>query len=126
MSNSDSAAGTGPAVWSAVPGEMEWTAYEDPHLPSGENAAQVKILAANVFLARFPPGFSAPAHAHPHDTVYHVTKGRIRFGDEGWFAAGSVRGVSAGHEYGPEEADADVGAEFLLVSSGPIDILWAE
>jgi mannose-6-phosphate isomerase-like protein (cupin superfamily) len=84
------------------------------------------MLSPNVFLAAFPPGFSAPAHAHPYDTTYYVIEGAIRCGDEGWVKANSVRAVQAGHVYGPEEAHPVVGVTFLLVSSGPIDIEWAD
>lgn len=113
-------------VWHQDIEDVPWVTYEDPHLPAGDQAAQVKILHPNVFLAWFPAGFEAPSHAHPFDTVYFVQEGRIRFGDEGWFGPGSVRGVQAGHEYGPEQADPDTGVQFLLVSSGPIAINWVD
>ncbi|GAB2684323.1 hypothetical protein GCM10027271_53170 [Saccharopolyspora gloriosae] len=115
-----------PTVWAKVLEEEPWVPFEDPHLPGGENAAQVKILAPNVFYAWFPPGYSAPAHSHPFNTTYHMVKGALRFGDEGWVGANSVRGVQAGHVYGPEEADPVHGCEFLLVSDGPIGIDWDE
>jgi hypothetical protein len=112
-------------AWSIDLATLPWVAYEDEHLPAGDSAAQVKIIRPNVFYARFPAGFTAPAHSHPHDTVYCVTQGRIRFGDEGWVAAGGFRGVQANHRYGPEEADPIRGCEFILWSTGPISIQWA-
>lgn len=114
------------AVWATALNDVPWTPYEDPHLPSGDSAAQVKIVTPNVFYAYFPPGFSAPAHSHPFNTTYFMVKGAMRFGDEGWVRAGSVRGVRAGHAYGPEEADPVVGCEFLLVSDGEIRVDWSD
>lgn len=114
-----------PPVWTRQLDQIEYVPFDDPHLPSGPDSAHLKIAAPNVFWAKFPPGYTAPTHSHPYDTVYYVQFGRIRFGDEGWVGPGGLRGVTAGHEYGPEEADPELGAEFLLVSAGPIDITWS-
>ncbi|MEC3974905.1 cupin domain-containing protein [Amycolatopsis sp. H20-H5] len=112
-------------VWAVDLASVPWTAYEDEHLPSGDLAAQLKIVNPNLFYAKFPPGFTAPVHSHPFATTYYVTQGRIRFGDEGWISAGQFRGVHAGHAYGPEEADPERGCEFILWSTGPISVDWA-
>lgn len=113
-------------TWSVHIGALRWTAYEDDHLPGGEHAAQVKIITPSLFVARFPPGFTAPAHSHPYDTIYYVKRGSIRFGDEDLVGVGGFRGVKAEHAYGPEAADPKFGCEFILWSAGPISINWVD
>lgn len=78
-----------------------------------------------MFYAKFPPGFTAPEHRHPHDTTYYVTQGRIRFGDEGWVSAGAFRAFVPTNSYGSEEADPVRGCEFILWSAGPVAIHWS-
>ena len=73
---------------------------------------------------RFPPNCKADPHAHNYDTVYVVTKGTLTFNDgTGWYKPGDVRWVRANTMYGPEEAGPE-GCEFVLVSTGPIDVQW--
>lgn len=116
-----------PGPWVTAIEDIPWTPYVDPHLPGGPDVAMVKILEPCAFYVWFKPGFRAPAHAHPHDTYYFVTEGAIRFGeDEQWVLPNSVRGVPAGHVYGPEVAHPDLGVRFLIISSGPITIDWVD
>lgn len=73
---------------------------------------------------RFPPNCKAETHAHNYDTVYYILKGSMTFNDgSGWYQVGDLRWVRAGTYYGPEEAGPD-GCEFLLISQGPISIMW--
>ncbi len=54
------------------------------------------------------------------------TRGRMRFGAEGWYETGDIRMVDGGRSYGPEEPGED-GVEFLLVScGGPVNLHWAD
>jgi len=82
------------------------------------------VLSRAVFLVLFPPGLTTPALTHRYDTTYFVTEGAIRFGDQAWVKANSVRAVQAGHVDGSRHAHPAVGVTFLLVSSGPIDTNW--
>jgi len=106
--------------------DLEWEMYPDPH---GRPTSPVQIIAPdnpNVLNVQFPPGFEAGEHWHPFDTFYYMTKGSLRFGDEGVFGPGAVRWVKAGHAYGPEAAGPE-GCEFILISfGGPIGLNWAD
>lgn len=118
---------TAPAADAAIGGasidDLPWIDYVDEH--DRVHGGQVKLVNPRTMYVRFPPGFRAPEHWHPFDTTYFVTAGSIMFGDEGWFERGGVRWVSAGHVYGPELAGDD-GVEFLLVSSGPIELNYPD
>jgi quercetin dioxygenase-like cupin family protein len=115
-----------PAAWSKALDDVDWTIYANPGLPGRAHIPRFKVLSANIVVALYPPGSSSPRHAHSYDTTYYVMEGAIRFGDEQWVTPNSVHTVRAGHTDGPEEAHPVVGVMFLLVSSGPIDIGWAE
>lgn len=108
------------------PEGFAWSQYPDPH---GRPTSPVRILrAAEPFLieADFPPDFHAGLHWHPHDTIYLMTAGEMRIGDEGRFGPGSLRWVKAGHVYGPEEAGPE-GVRFHLFSlGGEIGLNWAD
>jgi len=110
-----------PAIGGVALDDLDWVEYVHDRVHGG----LVKLVNPRTMYVRFPPGFRAPEHWHPFDTTYFVTAGRIMFGDEGWFEEGSVRWVTAGHVYGPELAG-DEGVEFLLVSSGPIDLIYPD
>lgn len=108
------------------PDDLVWDQYPDPH---GRPTSPVRVLrAAEPFLieADFPADFHAGLHWHPHDTIYLVTAGEMRIGEEGRFAPGSLRWVKAGHVYGPEEAGPH-GVRFHLFSlGGEIGLNWAD
>lgn len=105
--------------------EIEWEMYPDPH---GRETSPVKVVSPddpNILYVQFPAGFTAGEHWHPYDTVYIITSGSLRFGDEGTFGPGDVRWVKAGHSYGPEETID--GVEFLLISlGGPVGLNWSD
>jgi hypothetical protein len=69
----------------------------------------------------FPPGYVAPSHWHPSDTVYIITKGVFIVEGEGEYRPGQVRWVGGGYAYGRETAGPD-GCEFYLLSLGPFSI----
>ncbi len=119
----DQAAQQQPAIGGVSLDDVPWIDYIDEH--DRVHGAQVKIINPNTTYVWFPPEFRAPEHWHPYDTTYYVTAGRIRFGDEGWFSKNGIRWVTAGQVYGPEEAGAE-GVEFLLVSAGPIDLIYPD
>jgi len=106
--------------------DIPWETFPDPH---NRPTSPVKVVSPedpNILYVKFDPNFTAGEHWHPHDTVYIVTKGSLRFGNEGTFGPGDVRWVKGGHSYGPEEAGLD-GVEFLLVSlGGPIGLNWSD
>lgn len=108
------------------PDTFAWSQYPDPH---GRPTSPVRILrAAEPFLieADFPADFHAGLHWHPHDTIYLMTEGEMRIGEEGRFGPGSLRWVKAGHVYGPEEAGPR-GVRFHLFSlGGEIGLNWAD
>lgn len=93
---------------------------------------QVQFLGKNweegpwIMPNKFGPGVKADRHAHNHATIYYITKGSMTFNDgSGWYHEGDLRWIEAFNEYGPEEAGPE-GVEFLLVSAGPIDVLWED
>lgn len=108
------------------PETFAWSQYPDPH---ERPTSPVRVLrAAEPFLieADFAPDFHAGLHWHPHDTIYLMTAGEMRIGDEGRFGPGSLRWVKAGHVYGPEEAGPH-GVRFHLFSlGGDIGLNWAD
>ncbi len=108
------------------PDNFTWEQYPDPH---HRPTTPVRILrSAEPFLieADFPPDFHAGLHWHPHDTIYLMTAGEMRIGEEGSFGPGSLRWVKAGHAYGPEEAGPE-GTRFHLFSlGGEIGLNWAD
>jgi len=115
-----------PAFDCILPEQIAWEKFPDPH---DRPTTPVRILKETdpfILQADFPAHFHADLHWHPHDTIYLITKGRLRFGDEGWFEPGDVRWVKAGHSYGPEEAGPE-GVQFFLVSlGGAIGLNWAD
>ena len=106
--------------------EIRWQEFDDP---AGRPTQPVQILFDTdpyVLRTRFVPGFSAAEHWHDFDTLYLITAGRMRFGDEGWYETGDIRWVSGGQSYGPEEPGSE-GVEFILISSGgPVLLHWAD
>ncbi|MCZ8132186.1 MAG: cupin domain-containing protein [Steroidobacteraceae bacterium] len=108
------------------PTEHGWEQFPDPH---GRPTTPVRILKLDdpyVLEADFPPHFHAGLHWHPHDTIYVITAGEMRFGDEGVFRPGDIRWVRGGHAYGPETAG-PAGVRFHLVSlGGPVGLNWAD
>lgn len=108
------------------PDEIGWEKFPDSH---NRPTTPVRILKSTdpyILQADFPAHFHADLYWHPHDTIYLITKGRLRFGDEGWFEPGDVRWVKAGHSYGPEEAGPE-GVQFFLVSlGGAIGLNWSD
>ncbi len=106
--------------------EAAWQEFDDP---AGRPTQPVQMLFDTdpyVLRTRFVPGFSAAEHWHDFDTLYLITAGRMRFGDEGWYETGDIRWVSGRQSYGPEEPGAE-GVEFILVSSGgPVHLHWAD
>ena len=107
------------------PDDLEWETFHDPH---GRPTTPTRVLrSTEPFLieADFPAGFYAGLHWHPHDTIYLVTRGEMRIGNEGSFCPGDIRWVKAGHSYGPEEASEE-GVQFHLFSlGGDIGLNWA-
>ena len=86
------------------PHDLDWETFHDPH---GRPTTPTRVLRdSEPFLieADFPAHFHAGLHWHPHDTIYVITRGEMRIGDEGSFRPGDIRWVKAGHAYGPEEA----------------------
>ena len=108
------------------PHDLEWETFHDPH---GRPTTPTRILrTSEPFLieADFPAHFHAGLHWHPHDTIYVITRGEMRIGDEGSFRPGDIRWVKAGHAYGPEEAGEE-GVQFHLFSlGGDIGLNWAD
>ena len=108
------------------PADHAWEQFPDPH---GRPTTPVRILKLDdpyVLEADFPPHFYAGLHWHPHDTLYVITSGEMRFGDEGIFRPGDIRWVRGGHAYGPETAGPQ-GVRFHLVSlGGPVGLNWAD
>ena len=108
------------------PDNLGWETFHDPH---GRPTTPTRLLrASEPFLieADFPANFYAGLHWHPHDTIYLVTQGEMRIGDEGSFRPGDIRWVKAGHAYGPEEAGEE-GVRFHLFSlGGDIGLNWAD
>ena len=108
------------------PRDVAWEQFPDPH---GRPTTPVRILKLDdpyVLEADFPADFRAGLHWHPHDTIYLITEGALRFGDEGWFRPGDIRWVRGGHAYGPETAGPD-GVRFFLISlGGPVGLHWAD
>ena len=108
------------------PQDLGWETFHDPH---GRPTTPTRILrASEPFLieADFPAHFQAGLHWHPHDTIYVITRGEMRIGNEGSFRPGDIRWVKAGHSYGPEEAG-DEGVQFHLFSlGGDIGLNWAD
>jgi hypothetical protein len=106
--------------------DIEWEMYPDPN---GRPTSPVKVVSAGdpgILYAKFDPGYTAGEHWHPYDTVYIITRGTLRFGDEGTFGIGDIRWVKGGHSYGPEETGPD-GVEFLLISlGGPVGLNWSD
>ena len=108
------------------PHDLEWETFHDPH---GRPTTPTRVLrTSEPFLieADFPAHFHAGLHWHPHDTIYVITRGEMRIGDEGSFRPGDIRWVKAGHSYGPEEAG-EQGVQFHLFSlGGDIGLNWAD
>ena len=108
------------------PHDLDWETFHDPH---GRPTTPTRILrTSEPFLieADFPAHFHAGLHWHPHDTIYVITRGEMRIGDEGSFRPGDIRWVKAGHAYGPEEAGEE-GVQFHLFSlGGDIGLNWAD
>lgn len=112
--------------WRIRPSDVAWEQFPDPH---GRPTSPVRILKHDdpyVLEADFPAEFRAGMHWHPHDTIYVITAGALRFGDEGWFRPGDLRWVRGGHAYGPETAGPE-GVRFFLISlGGPVGLHWAD
>jgi mannose-6-phosphate isomerase-like protein (cupin superfamily) len=108
------------------PEDLDWETFHDPH---GRPTTPTRVLRdSEPFLieADFPANFYAGVHWHPHDTIYLITRGEMRIGEEGSFRPGDIRWVKAGHAYGPEEAGPD-GVQFHLFSlGGDIGLNWAD
>ena len=108
------------------PQDLGWESFHDPH---GRPTTPTRILrSSEPFLieADFPAHFHAGLHWHPHDTIYVITRGEMRIGNEGSFRPGDIRWVKAGHSYGPEEAGEE-GVQFHLFSlGGDIGLNWAD
>lgn len=108
------------------PNDLAWESFHDPH---GRPTTPTRILrTSEPFLieADFPANFYAGLHWHPHDTIYLITRGEMRIGDEGSFRPGDIRWVKAGHAYGPEESGEE-GVQFHLFSlGGDIGLNWAD
>ncbi|MCZ6710827.1 MAG: hypothetical protein O7B25_10730 [Gammaproteobacteria bacterium] len=106
--------------------DVAWQEFADP---AGRPTQPVQLLFNDdpyVLRTRFEPGYVAGEHWHDYDTIYFITRGRMRFGAEGWYEAGDIRWVDGGHSYGPEEPGEE-GVEFLLVScGGPVNLHWAD
>jgi mannose-6-phosphate isomerase-like protein (cupin superfamily) len=106
--------------------EAPWQDFEDP---AGRPTQPVQVLLDDdpyVLRTRFSPDYVAGDHWHDFDTLYFITSGSMRFGDEGWYEPGEVRWVRGGHSYGPEEPG-EGGVEFILVScGGPVNLHWSD
>jgi len=117
---------TTPTALRLRPADHAWEQFPDPH---GRPTTPVRILKLDdpyLLEADFPPNFYAGIHWHPHDTIYLITAGELRFGDEGWFRPGDIRWVRGGHAYGPETAGPE-GVRFFLISlGGPVGLNWAD
>ena len=109
-----------------IPDELSWEVFNDPH---GRPTTPTRVLKTNdpfLIEADFPAYFFAGLHWHPYDTIYLITRGEMRIGDEGSFRPGDIRWVKAGHVYGPEEAGEE-GVQFHLFSlGGDIGLNWAD
>lgn len=106
--------------------DVAWQEFDDP---AGRPTQPVQLLFNDdpyVLRTRFEPDFIAGEHWHDFDTIYFITQGRMRFGEEGWYETGDIRWVKGGHSYGPEQPGVE-GVEFLLVScGGPVNLRWAD
>jgi hypothetical protein len=106
--------------------DVPWEQFADP---AGRPTQPVQLLFNDdpyVLRTRFVPGYVAGEHWHDFDTLYFITNGRMRFGEEGWYETGDIRWVTGGHSYGPEQPG-DQGVEFLLVScGGPVNLRWTD
>jgi hypothetical protein len=106
--------------------DVAWEKFDDP---AGRPTQPVQLLFNDdpyVLRTRFEPDFVAGEHWHDYDTLYFITAGRMRFGEEGWYETGDIRWVRGGHSYGPEQPGKQ-GVEFLLVScGGPVHLRWAD
>ena len=68
---------------------------------------------------KFSPNYRTPAHWHPSNTIYIITKGEFLVeGEETPYRPGDVRWVKGGKTYGAELAGPE-GCEFYLASLGP-------
>ncbi len=115
----------------------EWTTFVDPEefpefFTNMTDIVKVKFMGDTwetgpwIVPNKFPPDTKANRHAHAADTIYVIMKGSMTFNDgTGWYTTGDVRWVRAGHTYGPEESGPD-GCEFILISTGPIDVQWED
>ena len=108
------------------PQDLEWETFHDPH---GRPTTPTRVLRTRepfLIEADFPAHFHAGLHWHPHDTIYLITRGEMRIGEEGGFIPGDIRWVKAGHVYGPEQAGEE-GVQFHLFSlGGDIGLNWAD
>jgi mannose-6-phosphate isomerase-like protein (cupin superfamily) len=116
-----------PGAWGRVHMDaVPWQEFPDA---AGRPTQPVQVLCDTdpyILRTRFVPGFSAGQHWHDFDTLYFITRGRMRFGEEGWYEAGDLRWVRGGYSYGPEEPGPE-GVEFVLVScGGPVALRWAD
>ena len=104
-------------------------AWERFHDPAGRPTLPVKTLLSDdpyLLSTIFQPDDAIAEHWHDFDTLYFITRGSMRFGDEGWFQTGDIRWVRGGHSYGPEQPGPE-GVEFLLLScGGPVALHWAD
>tara|TARA_Y100001934_G_scaffold278590_1_gene380146 strand:+ start:676 stop:1488 length:813 start_codon:yes stop_codon:yes gene_type:complete len=106
--------------------DVPWQDFDDP---AGRPTQPVQLLCNDdpyLLRTRFAHDYSAGEHWHDYDTLYFITQGSMRFGDEGRFEPGDVRWVRGGHSYGPEEPGPE-GVEFLLLScGGPVALHWSD
>jgi hypothetical protein len=106
--------------------EMAWGQFSDPAGRSSLAAQALLTDDPSLLRVRFEPDDSIGEHWHDFDAVYFITRGSLRFGDEGWLQAGDLRWVRGGHSQGPEQSGPD-GAEFLLLScGGPAVLHWTD
>ncbi|MDG1215478.1 MAG: hypothetical protein P8N17_05670, partial [Luminiphilus sp.] len=67
------------------PQDLEWETFHDPH---GRPTTPTRVLRTRepfLIEADFPAHFHAGLHWHPHDTIYLITRGEMRIGEEGGF-----------------------------------------
>ena len=106
--------------------DVPWERFHDP---AGRPTLPVRALLSDdpyLLSTIFKPDDIIGEHWHDFDTLYFITQGSMRFGDEGWFQVGDIRWVRGGHSYGPEEPG-PAGVEFLLLScGGPVALHWAD